>query len=355
MTNKSNKKKSVSEKDVSSGEFYYPGNNSGNSYAGNNYASNSYTENSYPGNSMSEEELLARVAWFYYHDGLTQGDIGELLGLSRLKVSRLLEKGRKSGVIHVQINSRYEGCLELEDTLKKHFNLNKVRVLPDLEGINPNTRLGTGAAHLLMSLIEPRQLLAIGFGEAPMCTLQHLSGFISSQQIQLVTLSGGVGPYMTGIGQLDADCPVSIIPAPLRASTQQVATTFREERSVRDVILTACAADIAVVGIGAINQRQQATIMRSGYISDGEQLMFGRKGAVGDILGHFFNTEGELVDDIDIHQELIGLTLSELKTIPNVIGVAGGIEKAEAIVAALKGGYISSLVTEEKTARAMLM
>ncbi|AAM87311.1 bacterial regulatory s, crp family protein [Yersinia pestis PY-13] len=48
---------------------------------------------------MSEEELLARVAWFYYHDGLTQGDIGELLGLARLKVSRLLEKGRQSGVI----------------------------------------------------------------------------------------------------------------------------------------------------------------------------------------------------------------------------------------------------------------
>ncbi|MCC8380704.1 transcriptional regulator LsrR [Xenorhabdus sp. PB30.3] len=351
MTIKPNKKKSASEKNVSSEDLHY----SDNGYTSHSYSENSYPENSDSGNNMSEEELLARVAWFYYHDGLTQGDIGELLGLSRLKVSRLLEKGRRSGVIHVQINSRYEGCLELEDALKKRFNLNKVRVLPALEGINLNTRLGTGAAHLLMSLIEPRQLLAIGFGEAPMCTLQHLSGFISSQQVRLVTLSGGVGPYMTGIGQLDADCPVSIIPAPLRASTRQVATTFREERSVRDVILTACAADIAVVGIGAINQRQQATIMRSGYISDGEQLMFGRKGAVGDILGYFFNAEGELVSNIDIHQELIGLSLPELKTIPNVIGVAGGIEKADAIVAALKGGYINSLVTEEKTARAMLM
>ena len=41
---------------------------------------------------MNEEELLARIARFYYHDGLTQGDIGDLLGLTRLKVSRLLEK-----------------------------------------------------------------------------------------------------------------------------------------------------------------------------------------------------------------------------------------------------------------------
>ncbi|MDX7992743.1 transcriptional regulator LsrR [Xenorhabdus littoralis] len=309
----------------------------------------------YLGNNMDEEELMARIAWFYYHDGLTQGDIGELLGISRLKVSRLLEKGRQSGVIRVQINSRYEGCLALENALQKRFSLKQVRVLPTLDCITTNARLGVGAAHLLMTLIDSHQLLAIGFGETPMCTLQHLSGFISSQQIRLVTLSGGVGSYMTGIGQLDAGCPVSIIPAPLRVSTRQVATTFREERSVRDVILTACAADIAVVGIGAINQKQRATIMRSGYISDGEQLMFGRKGAVGDILGYFFNAEGELISDMNIHQELIGISLPELKTIPNVIGVAGGIEKADAIVAALKGGYISSLVTEEQTAKAMML
>ncbi|RKE87402.1 MULTISPECIES: transcriptional regulator LsrR [Xenorhabdus] len=336
MSIKSTKKQSVSEKSVLSEEI-------------------DYSSYNYPGNSMSEEELMARIAWFYYHDGLTQGDIGELLGLSRLKVSRLLEKGRQSGVIRVQINSRYEGCLELENALQKRFNLKQVRVLPTLDGMNLNARLGIGAAHLLMALIEPHQLLAIGFGETPMCTLQYLSGFISSQQIRLVTLSGGVGPYMTGIGQLDAACPVSIIPAPLRASTHQVAATFREERSVRDVILAACAADIAIVGIGAIKQKQHATIMRSGYISDGEQLMFGRKGAIGDILGYFFNMEGELVSNIDIHQELIGISLPEMKTIPNVIGVAGGIEKADAIVAALKGGYINSLVTEEQTAKAMLI
>ncbi len=65
-------------------------------------------ENRYAGLALAEEELVARVAWCYYHDGLTQNDIGERLGLPRLKISRLLEKGRQSGVIRVQINSRYE-------------------------------------------------------------------------------------------------------------------------------------------------------------------------------------------------------------------------------------------------------
>lgn len=55
---------------------------------------------------MCEEEQVARIAWFYYHDGLTQSEISDRLGLTRLKVSRLLEKGHQSGIIRVQINSR---------------------------------------------------------------------------------------------------------------------------------------------------------------------------------------------------------------------------------------------------------
>ncbi len=305
-------------------------------------------------NGMAESELLARIAWFYYHDGLTQGEIGDHLGLTRLKVSRLLEKGRQSGVIRVQINSRYEGCLELENVLLERFKLQHVRVLPALPQREINRRIGVGAAQVIMSHLQPQQLLAVGFGETAMSTLQHLSGFISSQQVRLVTLSGGVGPYMTGIGQLDAACSVSIIPAPLRASSAEVAAIFRRERSVHDVMLTACAADIAVVGIGALNQKREATIMRSGYISEGEQQLFGRKGAVGDILGYFMQRSGELAEAMPIHQELIGVSLEDLANIPQVIGVAGGTEKAEAILAALAGKHINALITEESTVRTML-
>lgn len=303
---------------------------------------------------MCEEEQVARIAWFYYHDGLTQSEISTRLGLTRLKVSRLLEKGHQSGIIRVQINSRFEGCLQYEDALKKHFDLKNIRVLPALAEADDSARLGIGAAHMLMELLAPQQLLAAGFGEAAMSTLKRLSGFISSQQIRLVTLSGGVGPYMTGIGQLDAACSVSMVPAPLRASSADIARTLRDESSVRDVLLTAQSADVAVVGIGAVNQKDAATILRAGYITEGEQLMIGRKGAVGDILGYFFDANGEIIPDMQIHHELIGLSLATLSTIPTVVGVAGGITKAEAIVAALKGGYINALVTDQNTAAAML-
>lgn len=303
---------------------------------------------------MSDEELLARVAWFYYHDGLTQADIGSKLGIARLKVSRLLEKGRQSGVIRVNINSRYEGCLELERILQKSFSLQHIRILPTLNEVSLEQRLGVGASNLLMSLLQPNQLLAVGFGEATMSTLQHLTGFINSQKISLVTLSGGVGQYMTGFGQLDPDCHVSIIPAPLRASSPEVAKVFFQESSISNIMETARSADIAVVGIGSISQQKEATIVKSGYISDVEQLMFSRKKAVGDILGYFIQADGSLISDLQIHAELMGISLNELTYIPTVIGVAGGENKSEAIIAALKGRYINALVTEEQTARVIV-
>lgn len=123
---------------------------------------------------MCEEEQVARIAWFYYHDGLTQSEISDRLGLTRLKVSRLLEKGHQSGIIRVQINSRFEGCLEYETQLRRQFSLQHVRVIPWLADADVGGRLGIGAAHMLMSLLQPQQMLAIGFGEATMNTLQRL-------------------------------------------------------------------------------------------------------------------------------------------------------------------------------------
>jgi lsr operon transcriptional repressor len=64
--------------------------------------------------------------------------------------------------------------------------------------------------------------------------------------------------------------------------------------------------------------------------------------------------DGERVEGLEIHRELLGVTLDELAQLPTIIGAAGGVEKADAIYAALKGRRINGLVTEETTARAVL-
>ena len=74
---------------------------------------------------------------------------------------------------------------------------------------------------------------------------------------------------------------------------------------------------------------------------------------VGDILGQFFDANG-VVADLPLHDRRIGIELSDLKQIPKVVGVAGGMHKAEAILGALRGGYLDVLVTNEIAAIRLL-
>lgn len=309
-----------------------------------------------PTDMMTEEELVARIAWFYYNDNLTQTEIGNLLGLPRLKVSRLLEKGRQQGLIHVRIHSRFEGCMDLEHRLKAHFNLKDIRVIPDADpmGTDINHRVSVGAASMVVSHVGPEDLLAIGFGETIMATLKNLGSFIQTKQVPVVSLAGGVGTYMKGISHLDASCDVNLVPAPLRVSSKAVADVLYKEDSVSDVLMASSSADIAVISIGSVAQVEKATMHQTGYISLGEQKVLQRKGAQGDILGYFFDEQGNVLEDIKLHEELISIRPEKLRDIPMVIGVAGGTVKAEAILAALKGQYINALVTNEATATKIL-
>lgn len=309
-----------------------------------------------PTDMMTEEEQVARITWFYYNDNLTQTEIGNLLGIPRLKVSRMLEKGRQQGLIHVRIHSRFEGCMELVQKLKKHFDLKDIRVIPDADplGMEINHRVSVGAASMVVSHVGPEDLLAIGFGETIMATLKNLGSFIQSKQVPVVSLAGGVGIYMKGISHLDASCDVNLVPAPLRVSSKKVADVLYQEDSVNDVLLASASADVAVISIGSIAQVEKATMHQTGYISLGEQKILQRKGAQGDILGYFFDKDGKVLEDIKLHEELIAIRPEKLRDIPLVIGVAGGTVKAEAILAALKGQYINALVTNEATAEKIL-
>ncbi|GAL37634.1 LsrR transcriptional repressor of lsr operon [Vibrio maritimus] len=71
-------------------------------------------------------------------------------------------------------------------------------------------------------------------------------------------------------------------------------------------------------------------------------------------MGYFFDEQGNVLEDIKLHEELISIRPEKLRDIPMVIGVAGGTVKAEAILAALKGQYINALVTNEATATKIL-
>ena len=63
--------------------------------------------------------------------------------------------------------------------------------------------------------------------------------------------------------------------------------------------------------------------------------------------GYYFNKDGEIVYEIST----IGIDLQIFKNLNHIIAVAGGVEKAEAIIAISKLNPNLVLVTDEQTAK----
>ena len=298
-----------------------------------------------------EEEVLARVAWYYYHDGLTQNEIGDRLNLNRIKVSRLLEQGRRTGVINVKINSRYQGCLLLEDQLRERYGLADACVVPALPGGSESERLGQAAAQFLMQRLRPGDLLAAGWGATVSNAIQRLGHVANERNIGLVSMTGGVGTYVDGMRAAHWGSDVHLVPAPLVVKDPAVATALSTEPAVTNLLDMALDASYQLVGIGELSQT--STVVRSGYISPSEIEPLRRKGAVGDILCRFFDQDGRVLN-LPFHDRVIGVQLEALARSQKVVAAAGGHGKVRAIRAALLGRIASILITDEDTARSLL-
>lgn len=295
--------------------------------------------------------LMARVAWLYYNDGLTQSEVGEILNISRIKVSRLLDAGRTSGLIQVRINSRQQGCLELESRMKQQFGLDDCRVIPDSSIEDANLRVGQAAAQYLMQKLAPGETLSVGWGETITHSIRMLGHTAQERGIALFSLTGGVQTYVEGMREANWHRNVNIIPAPLVVSTPELAQSLMQEPAIASLMTQALEADYKLVGIGGLSEG--ATVVTQGYITAGEIDPLRRGGARGDILCRFYDRNGQDVG-VPLHDRVVGVDLNQLRGSDKVIGAAGGPAKTGPILSALRGGILNILITDEPTALALL-
>ncbi|WP_313134469.1 sugar-binding transcriptional regulator [Anaerocolumna sp.] len=295
-----------------------------------------------------EEILMAKVAWYYYMEDMTQQNIAEHLGMSRMRVIKLLEKARKTGIVQFQIRSNQNKKLDLERELVQKFNLKDTYIVPT----NPNKEeinetIAKGAAMYIGNRITDNSFINFGYGDTPSRTLNHLASNVDCA-VSYVSLTGGVHYYLPNAQSSIFSAKLYLMPSPLIASSQEMAEAIKNEASIQEISNMTKLASMTIVGIGAMNDN--ATIIKSGILSPNDFLLLGMKGAVGDILSHFIDKDGNLIEN-EYESRLISTSLPTIRELDNVIGVAAGENKITAIRAALKGGYIDVLITDEDTAR----
>lgn len=301
----------------------------------------------------------ARAAWLYYLEELTQGEVARELGVSRSTVVRLLQKAKDTGLVRISLDVPH-GVFEMERRMERLYGLGKVRLVPDAGDDEKLKRwLGHAAAELIVDMVEPGTSVAVGWGTTLQAMTYSLTGEQAVEGVRIAPLVGGLHRASNGTNphgvaeQLGRyfKAPAQALYAPVYVEDHATAEALVRDPGVRDVLNLARQATLAIYGIGTLDE--DATMLQLGHLSPEEQSFMKGRGAVGDIVCRWMDADGNPVE-LPPTINPIGISLADLKAIPERLMVSGGEAKREALLAALRGGYATTLVTDEGTASYLL-
>lgn len=298
-----------------------------------------------------EDKLLTKVAWYYYIEGYTQQEIGEYLSIPRLRVNRLLDKARKAGIIQFSVREGDSKRMIVERELITQFGLKDAFVVPSpLNEQDINESVAQAAAMYIHERLEKTGYINMGYGDTSSRILNHLAN-ICEFPVNVVSLTGGVNYYLPNTSSSIFNAKLYLTPAPLLMASEDIVKAMEQEPSVKQIRHMATLAQMSIVGIGGVDSN--ATLLTNGTLNHSDVLLLSMQGAVGDMLCHFIDKDGNVIQS-SLERRLMSTPLEQLKEMNNSIGVAGGSTKSEAILAALKGNYLDVLITDEATATNVL-
>ncbi len=308
----------------------------------------------------ARRKTLYKVARAYYEDELSQREIGQRLGLSRIKISRLLQQARDEKIIQITITPPADSNADLERALEKRYGLlEAVIVTPDRYdqvGIVP--ALGQAAADNLVRCLEGNEIVGLSWGTTIHAVIEALP-VMSWPDLTVVQLLGGLGRPEAEVHGTDLarrmaqafNAKLRLLPAPGVVSSKLVCDALVQDPQIGGTLALGEQADVALLGIGI--PLLGSVVAQSDILSREEIIQLMNDGAVGDIALRFFDRTGQIMDH-EVNERTIGLSLQQLAKIPRRIGVAGGEGKFDVVRGALLGKLINVLVTDDRTAGQLL-
>ena len=307
-------------------------------------------------------EFLAFVAEKYYIEDHTQTEIADMVGLTRSAISRMLTEARQKGVVEIVVHHPFRHDHDLEQELKKRLGLVHLSVVDLI--FNPSyddlrSQLGKAASRLLAQLIQPGNKIGVAWGTTVQATVEEIdpSTILGVQVIQLVGVLGATRHSYSAqtlverlANKLDGEG--IYLYAPFFVESEQTASSLLKDPAVKQAISSGKNCDIAIVGIGAVSPDRNS-LYKGKHIDKSVLESIRQIGAVGDVCGIFYDVNGVPVNTA-LLKKRIGISLPDLKSISIRLGIAGSKEKVEAIIGAINGRIINSLVTDKYTAKRIL-
>lgn len=307
----------------------------------------------------SEESLGLRAAWLHYVGGLTQAAVAKRLGLPSVKTHRLIARAVAEGAVKVTIDGDIVACVELESRLCARFGLNFCRVTPDLaeEGL-PLRALGLAGAEYLRNLLSNNPDITIGIGHGrTLSAAIHQLPHLDASHARFVSLLGcltrnyALNPHdvMHRIAE-KTGAQAYMMPVPFFANTVEDREVLLSQRGVSEVFSMAAGSTVKLVGIGTVEPAAQ--LVEAGLIAVQEINDISAAGAIGEMLGHFFDARGQRITN-SLTARTLAVTLDARRR-ENIVALVGGQSKVAATKAVLASGLLSGLITDEQTAQTLL-
>lgn len=318
---------------------------------------------------QSEHDMTVRAAWLYYVVERTQNQIAAILGVSRVKVARLIADAKANGVVTIDIDQRLSAMCGLEEKLRQRFNLRFCYVTPALAAQIPaemqdmeerdglaRRSVGMAAAQMLRSMLSQNHSTENVIGLAWGRTISAMAdAFLplnapSTQFVSLLgslTRSASANPFDV-VQKLASKTggQAKYLPVPFIADSEEDREVFIQQRVVQDVIKTAMKAKACFISLGECDGG--SFLARHGYLSQGDMARLRELGAVGDTLGLFFDSDGRYIDST-LCRRTLAIDLSMLVN-SEIVLLSAGLSKVSATRAILKAGFISGLIIDGDSA-----
>ena len=310
-------------------------------------------------NEASRLDDAARAGWLYYVAGNTQDEIARKLGVSRQSAQRLVSLAVSERLIKVRLDHPIANCMELSARLKDKFDLKICEIAPSdpdaptsLVGVS---QAGASVMERYFKSSHP-QIVAIGTGRALRASVEQLPP-MDCPQHRIVSLlgnmmsDGSATAYNVIIRMAErVKARHYPMPLPVFARSMEELQVLHSQEPVRNILDLVNQADVTFVGVG--NMGDTAPLILDGAVTRDDMRALDKSGAIGEIISWVYNRDGQLIEGL-VNDRVASAPLTPDARNP-VVGIAIGEVKVPAILSALKGRLINSLITDEATAERLL-
>ena len=295
---------------------------------------------------MDEELLAVRVAQLYYEQNKTQDEIGAQLGISRFKAGRMLSQARERGIVRIEVVHPRARLAPLERQLCDRFGLSDAVIVR--EGVPQ------AAADYLVQL-QP-STLGVSWGRTVDAIADRLPADWTSA-VTVVQINGAMSPRRGSAA--DATATIAqrgggaavLLPSPAILERLETKRAIEADRTVADVLALAGTASAYLYSAGVADAT--SVLVDSGYLTAGDVASLVKNGAVGDVVGRYIDSAGNIVDP-DLDARTVGVGLDQLRSATTAIFAVSGSAKHGVARAVVTSGLCTVLVSDEGTARALL-